>query len=95
MCGPIVGRNAFETAVEVISDGYEGQYALTEWMYRIDQLGQRYCALAIDLIFQQASVGQFEAEAAPATVMPEQVSFEPLFEGMFSFDGVPGEPVTY
>lgn len=92
--GP-VGRNAFDTAVEVVGEGFKGEAALAEWMSRIESLGQRYCALALDIILG-AGVDQ---EAAPAEEQPEPLNLEemydPLFDRMFVFDSVPGEPVEY
>jgi len=90
-----MGRNAFDTAVEVVADGFTGEAGLAEWMRRIDQLGQRYCALAIDVIFVGAQGGD-EAAAQPlADPGGFGESFDPLFEGQFSWSDVPGEPVEY
>jgi len=90
-----MGRNAFDTAVEVVSEGFEGEHAVAEWMTRIEALGQRYCALALDLILQSAPSGQYVGEEETAQAIDIDATYDPLFEGEFNFDGVPGEPVEY
>lgn len=87
-----MGRNAFETAVEVVQAGYSGQEAVEVWMAEIERLGQRYCALALDVILAAPDTGG-EAPVSAVTVEgPEVTSWESLFEGMFSFPEVPAEP---
>ena len=91
----VMGRNAFETAVDVIDEGYEGQLALDEWMARIEALGQRYCALALDLILSQAQVGQYADEPEPSLPTWDETAIAPAVEGIVQFTGVPGEPLEY
>lgn len=90
-----MGRNAFDTAVEVVGDGFKGQAAVAEWMSRIEALGQRYCALALDIILGSG----VDQEAPTPAEEPEPLNLEdmydPLFDRMFVFDSVPGEPVEY
>jgi len=89
-----VGRNAFETAQETLADGFSGDEAVSVWMERINSLGQRYCALALDLILAVSS--DVSSAVVEGVVAPSDGVglFDPLFEGMFSYPDVPGEPVA-
>lgn len=90
-----MGRNAFDTAVEVVNEGFTGQAAVEEWMARIESLGQRYCALALDVILGSGVQEEVPGSEAPAEEVNLEEMYDPLFDRMFVFDSVPGEPVEY
>lgn len=94
-----MGSNAFETAVEVLAEGFVGYEALQEWMGRISSAGQRYCPIAAENILSTLAEDdgpafpRFEVEGpAPVEVVEEVEFVEEEPEGFAFYEPVVFEP---
>lgn len=87
-----MGRNAFETAVEVRGEGFRGLAGIGEWTRRIEESGQRFCALALELFLEEADEDERPGARVGGRVSVEGDIVEPEFEDEFAFADLPGEP---
>ncbi len=88
-----MAHNAFDTALEVLADGWSGQEAVEEWMARVTASGERFCPIAYEILL--ASAAATSAQEAASQSVSGGVEFlpDPLFDGQLVFDEIPAEPV--
>jgi len=87
-----VSRNAFDVSLEVLSDGFVCDAALSEWMARLQAEGLRYCPIAQEQITASCLPEEpEEGEPEDPKYDPDEDEDLPPDE-LSQSDGVPGEP---
>jgi len=87
-----MAHNAFDTAQEVLAEGFTGQAAVEEWMLRLTALGERFCPIAYEQLLVTGVESTPEEQAAQSASAGAQLVGVEGFVGEFVYPDVPGEP---